>query len=284
MTELDSTRPPSVLASLNLGEDGIYTGGQGDGGQEHERKLRGEVAAKAYDDYLGEIAHHHSIPVMDAEIDRFLATIPTGGIIVDVGGCWGWHWRRLADTRPDIRVVVVDFVRANLRHAQTLLKDDIGRRVFLVEGDATRLDFPDACFDGYWSVQTLQHIPAFPAAIAEAARVLKHRGSFACYSLNDPPLIRAVYALFGKYWHRQGTIPGAFWLERMNQNQIDTVTRTFGVAPRQHYSEVLFTPEFGLRIGARGNWAGRVDAALSGSGWPRLIARQHSLHLTKPGV
>lgn len=284
MTEPDFTHPPQMLSALTLGEDGIYTGGQGDGAQENERKLRSEVAAKVYDDYLGEIAHHHSIPVMDAEIDRFLAAIPPGGTIIDVGGCWGWHWRRLTDSRPDIRVVVVDFVRANLRHAQALLKDDIGRRVFLVEGDATRLDFADGCFDGYWSVQTLQHIPAFPAAIAEAARVLKPGGSFACFSLNDPLLIRAVYALFGKYWHRHGTIPGSFWLERMNQNQIDTVTRAFGTAPSQHYSEVLFTPEFGLRIGSRGTWAGRLDAALSGASWQRLIARQHSLHLTKPNA
>lgn len=34
------------------------------------------------------------------------------------------------------------------------------------------------------------------------------------------------------------------------------------------------------RIG--GGWAGRVDAALSGKGWCRLVARQHSPHPTKP--
>ncbi|MBW1909674.1 MAG: methyltransferase domain-containing protein [Deltaproteobacteria bacterium] len=31
--------------------------------------------------------------------------------------------------------------------------------IFLVHGDATSLVFNDNTFDGYWSVQTLQHIP-----------------------------------------------------------------------------------------------------------------------------
>jgi hypothetical protein len=27
---------------------------------------------------------------MDYEVDRYLTKIPQGGLILDIGGCWGW--------------------------------------------------------------------------------------------------------------------------------------------------------------------------------------------------
>src|SRR5512145_3194768 len=67
--------------------------------QEHEQILREKVAGQSYVNYLDAIAHSHSIPVMDYEVDRYLAQMPKGALILDIGGCWGWHWRRLATTR-----------------------------------------------------------------------------------------------------------------------------------------------------------------------------------------
>ena len=73
--------------------------------------MRDAVSARDYEDYLEEISAHHSIPVMDREVDRFLERIARNGLVVDVSGCWGWHWRRISNTRPDVTVFIGDFIR-----------------------------------------------------------------------------------------------------------------------------------------------------------------------------
>ena len=85
------------------------------------------MAAAAYDDYLEAVAQSHSIPVMDREVTRFLATQRRDALLLDIGGCWGWHWRRIGETRRDVGVVVVDFVRGNLAHAKRVLGALVGR-------------------------------------------------------------------------------------------------------------------------------------------------------------
>ena len=47
---------------------------------------------------------------MDREIEKFLNQIPNGGVVLDIGGCWGWHWRKISTQRPDITVVIVDLI------------------------------------------------------------------------------------------------------------------------------------------------------------------------------
>jgi SAM-dependent methyltransferase len=65
-----------------------------------------------------------------------------------------------------------------------------------VNGDATRLPFPDACFDRVIAAEVLEHIPADRDAIAELARVLRPGGTMAvtvpawlpervCWALSD---------------------------------------------------------------------------------------------------
>ena len=93
--------------------------------QSDEIKLRQEVASSQYDDYLTAISKSHSIPVMDYEIKRFLSLVPLDGVILDIGGCWGWHWRKLHQQRPDVSVVIVDFVRENFEHTKRTIKSKI---------------------------------------------------------------------------------------------------------------------------------------------------------------
>ncbi len=207
----------NILHSCDADFDGIY------GGMPHtstdqsvEVELRERVAAVRYDNYLDALSASHSIPVMDHEVDRFLAAIPQGGLILDVGGCWGWHWRRLAQTRPDVGVLIVDFVRSNLPHARNVLGGLVGHQVGLMHADATALPFTIdenfAGFDGIWTVQTLQHIPDFDKAVSEACRVLKSGGVFANYSLNVQPPIRWLRRLLGRAYLTKGWVEGAFWL------------------------------------------------------------------------
>ena len=275
----EPSRVKALLERLAVA-DGIY-GQAGPGpGQEDELRLRQGVAARRFDDYLAEVARYHSVPVMDREVDRFLRGVPPGGVIVDVGGCWGWHWRRLPHTRPDVTVCLVDFVRDNLGHARRLLGEVVDRQVFLVHGDGTRLAFPDGAFDAYWSVQTLQHIPDYRQAVREARRVLVAGGWFANYSLNVQGLARVCCKLLGRSYHVAGQVPQSFYLARATGWHRQVLAEAFGSPVSVRYSEVLFQPEF--HFGYRNwppSWLGRVDGWLSGPGplW-RLVARQVSHH------
>nr|WP_249262196.1 hypothetical protein [Leptospira alexanderi] len=109
----------SILKLLNLSKDGIYSAEIPSSEQEVELKMRSEVASKEYSNYYEVISKNHSIPVMDREVKKFLKKIKHNGIILDIGGCWGWHWRNIPKERPGVKVVVIDFLRENLNHAKT---------------------------------------------------------------------------------------------------------------------------------------------------------------------
>ena len=274
----------NMLSGIScLDADGIYRCDFTNTEQSVELALREKVAALRHDHPLEKVSRHHSIPVMDHEVARFLRRIPGGGRIVDVGGCWGWHWRKLGVLRPDVQVVIVDFVRANLLHACDLLGDAINRSIFLVHGDATDLRFPDGAFDGYWTVQTLQHIPSFDKAVSEAFRVLKAGGVFANYSLNDQPLIRRLYRLLGRSYVTEGWVPGMYWLSRATPEQKRLIESVCGATVSERWSEILYKPE--LRIifpGVEGSWVGYLDARLSNNvGFLGMLARQRSFHCVK---
>jgi ubiquinone/menaquinone biosynthesis C-methylase UbiE len=221
---------------------------------------------------------------MDKEVDLFLSSIPHNGIVVDVGGCWGWHWRCIENIRPDITVVIVDFIKENLRHALNLLGNQVNKNIFLVHGDATSLIFNDNTFDGYWSVQTLQLIPNFTKAIREAYRVLKPGGIFANYSLNIQPVIRMIYSLFGKTYHINGKVSGSFYLSRASNEHLSIVNGIFCNKVTKRFTEILFKPELGIRFpGKEKSFSGKIDSYLSiNNSFFSSIARQQSYHTTKP--
>ena len=272
-----------ILKNLKLGDDSVYSYDFINVTQADGIKLRESVSANLHEDYLLELSHHHSIPVMDKEIDIFLNKIPKNGVVVDVGGCWGWHWRRNKYLRPDVVVFIVDFIRSNLIHAKNILGDQINNNIFLVHGDALSLNFRDNTFDGWWSVQTLQHIPDFEKVVVEARRVLKSGGVFANYSLNDQMLLKLIYRLFGKTYHVKGQMPGVFYLARASNEQFEIVGKIFPNSVRKRYSEVIFCPELHMVVcGKKGSLIGKVDSLLS-SGLPVFswIARQQSFHALK---
>lgn len=285
----------SRLASLLGGAiaqdaDGIYSARllSFSSNQNDERELRESVAAQNYDNYLAAVAQSHSIPVMDHEVDRFLSLMPKGALILDIGGCWGWHWRRLAMTRPDVQVLIVDFVRANLFHAQRVLGPLLGKQVALMHADATALPFPDldvssGGFDGVWTVQVFQHIPDFARACREACRVLKQGGRFASYSLHVTPFNRMIYRLLGKPYHTDGMMNGIFHLTRANDVQRQIVADVFGGKVMERYSECLFHPDLKVTFsGSQKNWFGRLDARLGNVSWiGRWVARQRSFEADK---
>ncbi|PJZ43095.1 SAM-dependent methyltransferase [Leptospira kmetyi] len=244
----------NILKKLKLSKDGIYSSEIPSSEQQIELKMRSEVASKEYSDYFEVISKNHSIPVMDREVKSFLKKIPANGIILDIGGCWGWHWRNVPIDRPDVKVIVVDFLRENLNHAKKFLGDTIGKQVFLVHADATSLPFEDAIFDGVWTVQTFQHIPDFKKACSEAFRVLKKEGTFINYSLNITPMNRIVYSLLRKKFHKEGKLEGSFLLNRANAAQKKILTDLYGKENvNEGFSECFFHPDLRLTFSGKKN-------------------------------
>ena len=246
--------------------------------------MRENVASKKYSNYLDTLSKHHSIPVMDAEVERFLKGIPKNGWILDIGGCWGWHWRNILRTRPDIKVVILDFIRQNLSHAKIILEDGLDKNFYLVHGNALSLDFDNDSFDGVWSVQTTQHIPDYRNVLVEVFRVLKTNGKFADYNLNVARLPQFIYQLFGKKYHLEGNLEDSFFLRRVNKNSRLLISEIFGSNVKCRYTETLFSPELGVPLGGKEHSViGKLDSQISRFGVLfKFIARQKSFHVNKP--
>lgn len=269
------------IFGLQQDSDGIYGLAPENIAQKDELAFRESIANLPTNiDILREVGHHHSIQVMDREVRRFTHQLPLNARLIDVGGCWGWHWRNLSQFRPDIQVFIVDFVRSNLLHARDLLRPHIDISIFLVHGDATALEFPVDSFDGYWSVQTLQHIPNINGVLKEARRVLKVGGQFANYSLNVQPIIRALSRLVGKPYVVEGRFGEHLFLRRAVKADVSAISAHFNAPVSRRFSEFLFQPN--LRTTSTGrehSVIGKLDSLLSSSN-PLLgsFARQQSFH------
>jgi len=105
-----------------------------------------------------------------------------GDLLLDLGCGGGRHAFEAA--RRGARVVPFDLSIPDLEDAAAVLggmlaaaeiKD--GTAPGCVNGDATRLPFPDATFDRVIAAEVLEHISADEGAIAELARVLRPGGT-----------------------------------------------------------------------------------------------------------
>lgn len=276
--------------------DGIYSSGDAEpeSFQSAERIVRERDAAREFKDYLSYVSTLYSIPVMDKEVERFLTKMPADSLLLDIGGCFGWHWRNLSKHRPDIGVVIVDFIRNNLRHAKNILADQIGATVILVHANALSLPFPTASaghrgFDGVWTVQTFQHIPNFEQACMDACRVLAVGGFFVCYSMQAVSWIRLLYRLLGKKYHISGLSKpgtGQMYLNRADKCQEQLISEVFKADVNVRYTECLFHPDVKITFpGKENSLVGKFDAWFGGSNClNRLLARQRSFEVLKEQV
>jgi ubiquinone/menaquinone biosynthesis C-methylase UbiE len=272
---------------LKPNEDGIYLDNNltNNKKQEDERKLREKVSYIKYDNYLEAISNNHSISVMDHEVDVFLKKMPKGAVILDIGGCWGWHWRRIAENRPDISILIIDFVKSNLTHALNVLKDLVGKQILLMHADATSLPFSTniGVFDGIWTAQTFQHIPDFKKAVNEAYRLLKPKGVFVNYSLHITPFNKIIYKILNKPFHIKGTVKNSFYLARANNNQLRDIENIFTNKVSIRYTENLFHPDLHFTYSGKiNNILGFLDIFMSRFLFlSKLFARQASFEVQK---
>ncbi|HEY4333078.1 MAG TPA: class I SAM-dependent methyltransferase [Ilumatobacteraceae bacterium] len=107
-----------------------------------------------------------------------------GDLVLDVGAGFGRHCFEVA--RRGGRVVALDYAADEVEATRATLGGmvDAGeipleRYVGVLQGDATRLPFPDSTFDHVITSEVLEHIQNDVGAIAEMVRVLKPGGTFA---------------------------------------------------------------------------------------------------------
>ncbi|EEW53226.1 bifunctional demethylmenaquinone methyltransferase/2-methoxy-6-polyprenyl-1,4-benzoquinol methylase UbiE [Limosilactobacillus antri] len=104
---------------------------------------------------------------------------------------------------PSGRTVGLDFNRPMLTIAkQKIRKAGLSKEVELVQADAMHLPFPDGSFGVVTIGFGLRNVPDAGQVLAEAFRVLKPGGQFACLEMSQPtnPLVkvgwRAYFRLF----------------------------------------------------------------------------------------
>ena len=229
----------NLLTNLKLNDNGIYYYDFKSFDQKEELKIRKNFNLKTKD-YFKQISKNHSIPVMDHEVEIFLKKIPRNGIVLDVGGGWGWHFRNLDKIRPDVKIFILDIVIENLEIAKKLFPK-MSKNIYLVHGTATKLPFPKNSISGYWSVQTLQHIPNFELAILEAYRVLNVGGHFANYSLQDQFLINLLYRFLKPSAYNKRSMT-SFFIEKACLKQVNYINKIFNKNLKRRFSEFLFFP------------------------------------------
>ena len=274
------------LRSVSDLSDGIYRCQEQSLLQLREVEIRDTGALSAPDDIDGLmrlVSHHHSVEVMKCEIRKFIDSVPFGGIILDVGVGWGWHWLGISVYRPDLLVCVLDFSLQSLVRAKKLLTKESSNSFVYVCGNALNLKFESESIDGYWSVQTLQHVDSFETAISEAHRVLVDGSQFVSYSLNTQPVVRSLYNVLGRSYVVNGEYSEGINLSRASKDQLIVIQQIFGTPVEARYSEILFSPEILMDFPGRQNSLfGKIDNFLTGDSFvARNFARQCSYHALK---
>jgi demethylmenaquinone methyltransferase/2-methoxy-6-polyprenyl-1,4-benzoquinol methylase len=93
----------------------------------------------------------------------------------------------VAESEPSATVVGLDPSERMLAiAAKKVAGEQLGERIELVSGDAGRLPFPDASFDGITMAFGIRNMPNRAQALAEMARVVRPGGRIAILELSEP--------------------------------------------------------------------------------------------------
>jgi demethylmenaquinone methyltransferase / 2-methoxy-6-polyprenyl-1,4-benzoquinol methylase len=132
--------------------------------------------------------------------------------------------------RADCSVVGIDQSAAMLARARRRFAAAHDGRVELVEGEAERLPFADASFDGVSFTYLLRYVEDPAATLVELARVLRPGGRIASLEFGVPPLAPARWA-----W-RAYTAVGLPALGRIASREWSHVGRFLGPSIRGFYA------------------------------------------------
>jgi SAM-dependent methyltransferase len=114
--------------------------------------------------------------VKDELLPWGLKGVELGDDVLEIGPGFGATTRRLAPSLPQLTALELE-----PRYCERLRRD-LGDRVTVVQGDATRLPFDEGRFSAVVCFTMLHHIPSAESqdrVFAEIARVLRPGGTFA---------------------------------------------------------------------------------------------------------
>jgi len=113
-------------------------------------------------------AHLRRWPWLDTRA-RFVAGIPAGGALLDLGSSDGETLRHLAELRPDLRFFAVDLGDASASYPP-------GCEFQQADLERDRLRWPDGSMDAITCMHLIEHLHDSTHLQQEIARLLKPRG------------------------------------------------------------------------------------------------------------
>lgn len=120
-----------------------------------------------------------------------LAGTPLTGAVLDLGAGSGAMAEGAMRSHPGIRLTATDLDAAMVRAARDRLSGLPG--AIVEQADVTALPFDDGTFDVVTSYLMLHHVIDWPAALAEAARVLRPGGVLVGYDFTDTRFARLIH-------------------------------------------------------------------------------------------
>lgn len=107
-----------------------------------------------------------------------LLDLPQSGRVLDVGCGNGGISLLLADLRPDLSILGMDYEPKPLEGASTYAERNGLKNLTFEQGDAHNLKYEDESFDGVLCQTVLTHVSDAQAVVKEMTRVLKRGGVF----------------------------------------------------------------------------------------------------------
>jgi SAM-dependent methyltransferase len=172
-----------------------------------------------------------------------------GHVLLDMGAGAGRH--AFESYRRGARVIALDYDGAELKdvaalfaamQAEGTVPDEAAAAV--VNGDGTRLPFPDATFDRIVCSEVLEHIPDLAGAVTELHRVLKPGGTMAVTVPTWFPE-KVCWALSEEY--HAPFVPGGH-VRIFTESALREALRAGGFRPgAAHHAHALHSPYWWLK-------------------------------------
>ena len=135
-----------------------------------------------------------------------LLDLPQSGCVLDVGCGNGGISLLLADLRPDLQILGMDFEPKPLEDASAYASRNGFKNLIFEQGDAHNLKYADATFDGVVCQTVLTHVRDAETVIREMARVLKPGGIFFAAEFTNSAMANYDNVHFDKRdeaWYRE---------------------------------------------------------------------------------
>ena len=98
--------------------------------------------------------------------------------MLDIGCGGGATLQRLLKRSREARVYGIDISEESVAKARKVNADVLNKQVFVTQGSAEKLPYPDGTFDLVTAVETVYFWPNLPDCLQEVRRVLKPGGRF----------------------------------------------------------------------------------------------------------